>query len=108
MSSTNENATMNAPPAPPTKKALPKEWTAHKDEDDHSYYYNNLTGTSTYMRPEDFEKIEELKAIVMNDDVEPKDIELVMSQAGVNKEKAVKALKNNDGDTVNAIMELTM
>merc|ERR1712178_17895 len=40
--------------------------------------------------------------------VEPKDVELVMSQAGVSRIKAVKALKTNDGDIVNAIMELTM
>merc|ERR1711869_142776 len=40
--------------------------------------------------------------------VEPKDVELVMSQAGVSRTKAVKALKTNDGDIVNAIMELTM
>eukprot|EP00640_Fibrocapsa_japonica_P005264 CAMPEP_0113938172 /NCGR_PEP_ID=MMETSP1339-20121228/4582_1 /TAXON_ID=94617 /ORGANISM="Fibrocapsa japonica" /LENGTH=201 /DNA_ID=CAMNT_0000941151 /DNA_START=156 /DNA_END=761 /DNA_ORIENTATION=+ /assembly_acc=CAM_ASM_000762 len=40
--------------------------------------------------------------------VEPKDIELVMSQAGVTRAKAVKALKKNEGDIVNAIMELTM
>jgi len=40
--------------------------------------------------------------------VEPKDVELVMSQAGVSRSKAVKALKTNDGDIVNAIMELTM
>merc|ERR1719379_1761185 len=40
--------------------------------------------------------------------VEPKDVDLVMSQAGVSRSKAVKALKTNDGDIVNAIMELTM
>lgn len=40
--------------------------------------------------------------------VEPKDIELVMSQANVSRSKAVKALKNNNNDIVNAIMELTM
>merc|ERR1740133_615663 len=33
--------------------------------------------------------------------VEPKDVELVMSQAGVSRSKAVKALKTNDGDIVN-------
>ena len=38
--------------------------------------------------------------------VEEKDVELVMSQANVSKAKAVKALKNNDNDIVNAIMEL--
>jgi nascent polypeptide-associated complex subunit alpha len=40
--------------------------------------------------------------------VEAKDIELVMSQANVSRSKAVKALKNNANDIVNAIMELTM
>ncbi len=40
--------------------------------------------------------------------VEEKDIELVMSQANVSRTKAVKALKNNTNDIVNAIMELTM
>jgi len=40
--------------------------------------------------------------------VEAKDIELVMTQANVSRGKAVKALKNNGNDIVNAIMELTM
>ncbi|CEP11453.1 hypothetical protein [Parasitella parasitica] len=40
--------------------------------------------------------------------VEDKDIELVVSQANVSRSKAVKALKNNENDVVNAIMELTM
>merc|ERR1711912_12374 len=40
--------------------------------------------------------------------VEAKDIELVMSQANVSRGRAVKALKNNGNDIVNAIMELTM
>ncbi|XP_049401816.1 nascent polypeptide-associated complex subunit alpha-like protein 1 [Solanum stenotomum] len=39
--------------------------------------------------------------------VEPKDIELVMTQAGVSRAKAVKALKAADGDIVSAIMEIT-
>ncbi|THG12557.1 hypothetical protein TEA_005219 [Camellia sinensis var. sinensis] len=39
--------------------------------------------------------------------VEPKDIELVMTQAGVSRSKAVKALKAANGDIVSAIMELT-
>uniref|UniRef100_A0A8C8I023 NAC-A/B domain-containing protein n=2 Tax=Oncorhynchus tshawytscha TaxID=74940 RepID=A0A8C8I023_ONCTS len=40
--------------------------------------------------------------------VEVKDIELVMSQANVSRVKAIRALKNNNTDIVNAIMELTM
>ncbi|GMH11279.1 hypothetical protein Nepgr_013120 [Nepenthes gracilis] len=39
--------------------------------------------------------------------VEPKDIELVMTQAGVSRSKAVRALKAAEGDIVSAIMELT-
>merc|ERR1711971_413350 len=51
--------------------------------------------------PEDDEEVDE-------EGVEDKDIELVMSQANVSRSKAVKALKNNSNDIVNAIMELTM
>ncbi|KAF5928362.1 hypothetical protein HPG69_014967 [Diceros bicornis minor] len=39
--------------------------------------------------------------------VEVKDIELVMSQANVSRAKAVRALKNNSNDIVNAIMFLS-
>ncbi|XP_010542135.1 PREDICTED: nascent polypeptide-associated complex subunit alpha-like protein 5 [Tarenaya hassleriana] len=39
--------------------------------------------------------------------VEARDIDLVMTQAGVSRAKAVKALKASDGDIVSAIMELT-
>lgn len=54
--------------------------------------------------PEEDEDDEEVDAT----GVEDKDIELVMSQANVSRSKAVKALKNNTNDIVNAIMELTM
>ena len=40
--------------------------------------------------------------------VEQKDIELVMSQANVSKAKAIRALKNNGNDIVNAIMVCTV
>eukprot|EP00542_Grammatophora_oceanica_P018820 CAMPEP_0194047404 /NCGR_PEP_ID=MMETSP0009_2-20130614/24481_1 /TAXON_ID=210454 /ORGANISM="Grammatophora oceanica, Strain CCMP 410" /LENGTH=226 /DNA_ID=CAMNT_0038693015 /DNA_START=80 /DNA_END=760 /DNA_ORIENTATION=+ len=49
----------------------------------------------------------EAEEAVDEDGVEPKDIELVMSQAGCSRAKAVKALKENDGDLVNSIMSLT-
>ncbi|GLT41569.1 hypothetical protein SLA2020_156220 [Shorea laevis] len=39
--------------------------------------------------------------------VEPRDIDLVMTQASVSRSKAVKALKTHNGDIVSAIMELT-
>merc|ERR1711953_1519984 len=54
--------------------------------------------------PEEEEDGEEVDA----SGVEEKDVELVMSQANVSKAKAVKALKSNANDIVNAIMELTM
>jgi len=40
--------------------------------------------------------------------VDPKDIELVMTQAGVSRPKAISALRQSGGDIVSAIMELTM
>ena len=40
--------------------------------------------------------------------IEYKDIELVISQANVSRSRAIKALRNNNNDIVNAIMELTM
>merc|ERR1711998_265863 len=40
--------------------------------------------------------------------LEAKDIELVATQATVSRAKAVKALRENDGDIVNAIMSLTI
>jgi nascent polypeptide-associated complex subunit alpha len=40
--------------------------------------------------------------------LDPKDIELVVQQADVSRSKAVRALRNNNGDIVNAILELTV
>lgn len=51
-------------------------------------------------QPEEEEEVDETG-------VEAHDIELVMTQAGVSKAKAVKALKTHNGDIVGAIMELT-
>ena len=49
----------------------------------------------------------EVEEAVDESGVESKDIDLVMTQAGCSRAKAVKALKENDGDLVNAIMSLT-
>jgi nascent polypeptide-associated complex subunit alpha len=54
------------------------------------------------------EEEEEDEGEVVEEGVEAMDVELVMQRAGVSKGKAVKALKNNNNDIVNAIMELTM
>jgi len=55
-------------------------------------------------------KIEEIRDEEALDEtgVEAKDIELVMQQTSATRPRAVKALKNTNGDIVNAIMELTM
>mmetsp|Transcript_10230 Transcript_10230/g.12648 ORF Transcript_10230/g.12648 Transcript_10230/m.12648 type:complete len:216 (+) Transcript_10230:139-786(+) len=50
---------------------------------------------------------EEAEVEIDETGVEAKDIELVMSQAACSRAKAVKALKENDGDLVNSIMSLT-
>ncbi|RUS86585.1 hypothetical protein EGW08_005666 [Elysia chlorotica] len=63
--------------------------------------------TSTVSQPIQ-EESEEEDAEIDETGVEHKDIELVMNQANVSKAKAVKALKSNNNDIVNAIMELTM
>eukprot|EP00994_Dinema_validum_P004573 NODE_2628_length_665_cov_880.844156_g1727_i1.p3 GENE.NODE_2628_length_665_cov_880.844156_g1727_i1~~NODE_2628_length_665_cov_880.844156_g1727_i1.p3 ORF type:complete len:146 (-),score=49.39 NODE_2628_length_665_cov_880.844156_g1727_i1:153-590(-) len=49
---------------------------------------------------DDGEEVDESK-------LDAKDIDLVMSQASVNRKKAVRALARAEGDIVNAIMELT-
>ncbi|XP_034947422.1 nascent polypeptide-associated complex subunit alpha [Chelonus insularis] len=61
-------------------------------------------GSTTVVAPIQEESEEE----VDESGVEEKDVELVMAQANVSRGKAIKALKNNQNDIVNAIMELTM
>jgi len=61
-------------------------------------------GTTTSVAPiaeEDEEDVDETG-------VDEKDIELVVTQANTTRPKAIRALKNNNNDIVNAIMELTM
>ncbi|KDD75139.1 hypothetical protein H632_c848p1 [Helicosporidium sp. ATCC 50920] len=54
------------------------------------------------------EESEDENEVVDETGVDPKDIELVMSQSQASRKKVVKALKAAGGDIVNAIMELTM
>lgn len=53
-------------------------------------------------------KVEEVEEDEDAGDLQEKEINMVMTQASVSRGKAIKALKNNNGDMVNAIMELTM
>ena len=52
-------------------------------------------------------KVEEIEEVIDETGVEAKDIDLVISQAGCSRAQAVKALKDNDNDLVNAIMAIT-
>ncbi|XP_058084739.1 nascent polypeptide-associated complex subunit alpha-like protein 2 [Magnolia sinica] len=52
-------------------------------------------------------QVDEEEEDVDDTGVEPRDIDLVVTQAGVSRSKAVKALKTHNGDIVSAIMELT-
>jgi len=57
---------------------------------------------------EEPEEEEDDDAEIDTSGIEDKDIDLVIQQASCSRPKAIKALKNNKGDIVNAIMELTM
>ncbi|KAL1539805.1 nascent polypeptide-associated complex subunit alpha-like protein 2 [Salvia divinorum] len=63
--------------------------------------------TTLMPKPEPAVQVDEDEEEVDETGVEPHDIELVMTQAGVSRTKAVKALKTHSGDIVSAIMELT-
>lgn len=52
-------------------------------------------------------QVDEVEEEVDETGIEARDIDLVMTQAGVSRNKAVKALKTHNGDIVSAIMELT-
>merc|ERR1712230_133011 len=56
---------------------------------------------------DDAPKIEAVEGDEDAGDLDENDIELVVKQAGVTKAKAIKALKSNDNDVVNAIMALS-
>ncbi|CAL0317107.1 unnamed protein product [Lupinus luteus] len=59
------------------------------------------------LKPESSSTAQDDEEDVDETGVDPKDIELVLTQAGVSRSRAVKALKAADGDIVAAIMELT-
>jgi len=73
-----------------------------------SHLQSSMAGGPASSRAAIEEEEEEDDGPVDETGVEPKDIELVMTQAGVSRGKAVNALKASSGDIVSAIMELTM
>ncbi|RDW80096.1 hypothetical protein BP6252_04734 [Coleophoma cylindrospora] len=73
---------------------------------DHSHDHGKgkAVDTSDDKKDDDEDDGEEVDATGLED----KDIELVMTQASVSRNKAIKALKENDNDIVNSIMALSI
>ena len=68
-----------------------------------SFNVNDLTSSK---KVEDDEEEDE-NAPIDETGVDQKDIDLVMEQVSCSRRKAVKALKENDGDLINAIMSVS-
>ncbi|RYO82247.1 hypothetical protein DL764_009643 [Monosporascus ibericus] len=71
---------------------------------DHSHGEPSKAAEGAEAKKEDDDDDEEVDA----EGLEDKDIELVQTQAGVSRKKAIKALKENDNDIVNSIMALSV
>ncbi|KAH7361226.1 NAC domain-containing protein [Pyrenochaeta sp. MPI-SDFR-AT-0127] len=74
---------------------------------DHDHDHGKGKGKAVEEKKEDEEE-EDDDEEVDDSGLEAKDIELVMQQASVSRNKAVKALKENDNDIVNSIMALSI
>lgn len=61
-------------------------------------------GENAGKKKEEEEEEEDESGPIDEQGVDPKDIELVMQQVSCSRRKAVKALKDNNGDLINAIM----
>ncbi|ELR04544.1 GAL4 enhancer protein [Pseudogymnoascus destructans] len=77
------------------------------DHTTHDYSHDHGKGKAVEAADEKKEE-EEDDEEVDAEGLEDKDIELVMTQANVSRNKAVKALKENDSDIVNSIMALSI
>ena len=76
----------------------------HDHDHDHSHGEPSKAVEGGEAKKDDDDDDEEVDA----DGLEDKDIELVQTQAGVSRKKAIKALKENDNDIVNSIMALSV
>lgn len=74
------------------------------DHAGHNHGEPSKAAEATETKKDDEDDGEEVDA----EGLEDKDIELVMTQANVSRNKAVKALKENDNDIVNSIMALSI
>ena len=67
-----------------------------------------VTSATSEAKPAGAAAAEEEEGEVDASGLQEKEIDIVMTQANVSRARAVRALKNNNGDIVNSIMELTM
>ncbi|KAM5346811.1 hypothetical protein ACJ41O_009816 [Fusarium nematophilum] len=74
----------------------------------HNHGESSKAAESAEAKKEEDEEDEDDDEEVDASGLEDKDIELVMTQANVSRNKAVKALKENDNDIVNSIMALSI
>ncbi|CAH0038989.1 unnamed protein product [Clonostachys solani] len=79
-----------------------------EDHSGHSHAEPSKAGESSEAKKDEDEEDEDDDEEVDAEGIEDKDIELVMTQANVSRNKAVKALKENDNDIVNSIMALSI
>ena len=63
-----------------------------------------LTAAAAKKAPATITEEEEDDEVVDATGIEEKDIEIVIAQSNVSRKKAIKALKNNNNDIINAIM----
>ena len=84
-----------------TEQIVQAEADAHPG---HDHGKGKAIDTGDAKKEEEDDDDEEVDA----EGLESKDIELVMQQASVSRNKAIKALKENDNDIVNSIMALSM
>jgi nascent polypeptide-associated complex subunit alpha len=67
-----------------------------------------LAAAAGHTKPAAIAEEEDESEVVDATGIEEKDIEIVVAQANVSRNKAIKALKNSNNDIIAAIMELTM
>lgn len=76
-------------------------------------YHINKNSNTSYFRELDDSKLPKMEIVLhiesqQNQLYGEKEIKLIMQQANVFREETVNALNDNNGDVVNAIMQLTM
>ncbi|KAF1851878.1 nascent polypeptide-associated complex, alpha subunit [Cucurbitaria berberidis CBS 394.84] len=89
-------------------EAASHDHSGHDHDHDHDHGKGKGKAVEDKKDEDDEDEDEDDDEEVDDSGLEAKDIELVMQQASVSRNKAVKALKENDNDIVNSIMALSI